>query len=55
MANYYYMHKEYGHLVPETELMQDAIDLQLDDITDPLSVEYLNFDLYYEKTDWRVE
>ena len=50
MKIYYWMHKEYGHIVPETELMQDACELQLDDITDPTSVEYGNFNLYYEKT-----
>lgn len=49
MKIYYWMHKEYGHIVPETELMQDAYELQLDDITDPTSVEYGNFNLYYEK------
>lgn len=49
MKNYYWMHKEYGHIIPETELMQDAIELELDDITDPTSVEYGNFNLYYTK------
>lgn len=50
MNNYYWMHKEYGHLVPETELFEDARQLGYDDITDPCSVEYGNFSLYYEKT-----
>ncbi len=50
MKEYYWMHKEYGHIVPESQLMQDAIELELDDITDPTSVEYRNFKLYYEKT-----
>ena len=54
MEKYYWMHKEYGHLVPENELMQDAIELELDDITDPTSVEYRNYNLYYTKTTMRV-
>ena len=52
---YYWMHKEYGHIVPENRLMEDAIELQLDDVTDPTSCEYLNFSLYYAKTFLRVE
>ena len=54
MEQYYWMHKEYGHLVPETELYEDAESLGLDDITDPTSVEYLNYNLYYTKTNYRV-
>ena len=50
----YWMHKEYGHLVPENELMKDAQELELDDITDPCSIEYGNFNLYYEKTTYPV-
>lgn len=50
MKTYYWMNKEHGHLIPETELMQDACELEYDDITDPCSVEYLNFNLYYTKT-----
>ena len=55
MKNYYWMHKEYGHLVPETDLYKDAKELGYDDITDPTSVEYLNFNLYYQPTNWIVE
>ena len=51
---YYWMHKEYGHLVTEKELFNDAVELGYDDITDPCSVEYLNFELYYVKTNLRV-
>ena len=51
----YWMHKEYGHIVPESKLFEDAEELELDDITDPTSVEYLNFNLYYVKTNMRVE
>lgn len=50
MNNYYWMHKEYGYLVPETDLYRDAEEMEYDDITDPTSCEYLNFNLYYEKT-----
>lgn len=49
------MHKEYGHLVPETDLYKDAEELGYDDITDPCSVEYGNFNLYYEKTNMTVK
>ena len=55
MKTYYWMHKEFGHIVPETELYADAEELQLDDITDPTSCEYLNFNLYYVKTNLVVE
>lgn len=50
MKEYYWMHKEMGYIVPETKLAQDAELMGYDDITDPCSVEYGNFDLYYEKT-----
>lgn len=55
MKEYYWMHKEYGHIVPESQLMEDAENLQLDDITDPTSVEYRNFKLYYTKTTYIVK
>lgn len=55
MTQYYWMHKEYGHIIPETKLLIDAEELGYDDITDPCSVEYLNFELYYEKTTYPVE
>lgn len=44
------MHKEYGYIIPESELYADADNMGYDDITDPLSVEYRNFNLYYCKT-----
>ena len=50
----YWMHKEYGHIVPESQLFIDAEELGYDDITDPTSVEYLNFNLYYTKTNMLV-
>lgn len=50
MKQVYWMHKEYGYLVPETELYADACDMEYDDVTDPCSVEYGNFNLYYTKT-----
>ena len=55
MKEYYWMHKEHGYLVPETRLFEDAIAMELDDITDPTSCEYLNFNLYYVKTHLVVE
>lgn len=54
MKNYYWMHKEFGHIVPETELFADAESLGYDDVTDPCSVEYGNFNLYYQKTNMAV-
>ena len=54
MKQVYWMHKEYGHLVPETELYKDAEELGYEDITDPCSAEYGNFNLYYEKTNMIV-
>ena len=53
--NYYWMHKEDGYLVTENELYNDACDREYDDITDPTSVEYLNFNLYYTKTNMKVQ
>lgn len=55
MKQYYWMNKECGNLIPESELYNDAVEIEYDDITDPTSVEYLNFNLYYEKTSYVVE
>lgn len=49
MKNDYWINKEYGYIIPETELYKDAVEMEYDDITDPTSVEYLNFNLYYKK------
>lgn len=49
-TEYYWQHKEHGYIIPERQLYDDATDMGYDDITDPCSVEYLNFDLYYMKT-----
>lgn len=46
----YWMHKEHGYLIPEHMLYEDADAMGYEDITDPLSVEYRNFNLYYCKT-----
>lgn len=54
MKQYYWMHKEYGYLIPENELYNDAVAMEYDDITDPTSVEYRNFNLYYLKTNFVV-
>ena len=54
MKENYWMNKEHGYLVPETELFEDAVDMEYDDITDPTSVEYRNFNLYYVKTNMPV-
>lgn len=55
MKNYYWMHKENGYIVPETELYADAEENDYDDITDPCSVEYGNFNLYYTRTNLTAE
>lgn len=47
MAQNYWMNKEHGYIVPETELFSDAEEMEYDDITDPTSVEYRNFNLHY--------
>ena len=52
---YYYMNKEHGYLVAEWELYDDAMSMCYDDVTDPTSVEYLNFSLYYSKTRYIAE
>jgi len=54
VPEYYWMHKEYGHIVPESQLAKDAQELGYDDVTDPCSIEYLHFTLYYVKTNMRV-
>lgn len=51
---HYWMHKEYGHLIPEDKLYEDAEELGYDDVTDPTSVEYLNYELYYCRTNYVV-
>lgn len=50
MKEYYWMHKEDGYIIPESQLMEDAFLNEYDDITDPCSVEYGNYSLYYVKT-----
>lgn len=52
---YYYMNKEHGYLVAGWELYDDALSMHYDDITDPTSVEYLNFSLHYTKTRYIVK
>ena len=52
---HYYMNKEYGHLLTADELYNDAIEFEYDDITDPTSVEYLNYSLHYSPTNYAVE
>ena len=54
MTEYYWMHKEDGYIIPESRIMDDAYLNGYDDITDPCSVEYGNFNLYYEKTSLAV-
>ncbi len=52
---YYYMNKEYGHLLTARELYNDAVECGYDDIIDPTSVEYLNYSLHYSLTNYAVE
>lgn len=51
----YWESKENGYLVPETELWKDAEEMGYDDITDPTSCEYGNFNLYYQPTTLKVK
>lgn len=55
MNEYYWMHKEDGYIIPESRIMEDAFINMYDDITDPTSVEYGNFSLYYAKTNILVQ
>lgn len=50
MKEYYWMNKEEGYIIPESFLSTDADLSGYDDITDPCSVEYGNYNLHYEKT-----
>lgn len=54
MAIYYFMDKEYGDLIPETNLFQDAEEKGYEDITDPASVFYLDYSEHYIKTKYQV-
>ena len=47
---YYYINKEHGYLVKKENLFTDAIENMYDDITDPTSVEYGNYELHYSLT-----
>lgn len=51
---HYYMNKEMGNLVTAEELYDDALECGYDDITDPTSVEYLNYSLHYSLTNYAV-
>jgi hypothetical protein len=55
MKEYFWMHKENGYLVRESGLFDDAMLNGYDDVTDPCSVEYGNYELYYEKTNMAVK
>ena len=55
MKNVYWMDIENGDLVPETALYEDAEEKGYEDVTDPTSVEYRNFNLHYQRTNWIVE
>ena len=52
---YYWMNKEYGYIVSENSLYEDAEQMGYEDITDPTSCEYLNYNLYYTKTNMIVK
>lgn len=51
MKNYYWMNRMFGYIILETQLKEDALDQGYEDILDPLSVEYGNFNLHYKKLD----
>ena len=55
MKIYYWINKMFGYIIPETQLKEDALDQGYEDILDPCSVEYGNFNLYYEKlNDYKI-
>ena len=54
VTEYYLMNKDNGNLLRECELYDDAIENGYDDITDPTSVEYLNYSLHYSKTNYSI-
>ena len=55
MKIYYWMNKMFGYIIPETQLKEDALDQEYEDILDPCSVEYGNFNLHYEKlNDYKI-
>jgi len=49
MKIYYWMNKMFGYIIPETQLKEDAFDQGYEDILDPCSADYGNFNLHYEK------
>ena len=49
MKIYYRMNKMFGYIIPETQLKEDALDQGYEDILDPRSAEYDNFNLHYKK------
>lgn len=52
--NYYYMNKECGNLVTWEEMWEEAEELGYDDMCDPCSCEYGNWQLHYECTLYKV-
>jgi len=51
----YWMNKEHGYLVTESELYADAEAMGYDDITDPCSVYYLDYTVHYTETNYMVK
>ena len=51
---YYYMNKECGNLVTWDEMWEEANELGYDDMTDPTSCEYGNWQLHYIATGYQV-
>jgi len=49
MKIYYWINKMFGYIIPETQLKEDVLDQGYEDILDPCSVKYGNFNLHYEK------
>lgn len=55
MKDFYWMNKEHGYLVSYDEIWQDAIDCGYDDVTDPTSIDYLDWSVRYTLTRYTVE
>lgn len=50
MKEYYWMHKTTDNIIPESQLTNDADERGYNDITDPCSPDYGNYNKYYTRT-----
>lgn len=55
MKEYLWENKQQGYLIPESYFFDDACLIGYDDVIDPMNLDYLVFEKYYTKTNWRVK